>query len=117
MIMKKLILIVPLVAGCWALEPPPSQECQSDLDCKGARICVSGSCETPDFEDGSDDGSTPNQPGDCWEEAIECNCNSTYAQPGYVEQNIECESGAHIYDVCGQCANGAYAWYTACYCG
>lgn len=106
--------------GCWWLEPPPSQECSSDLDCKGDRVCEDGSCVSP--EDGGDwtepDGGYSDDGGQglaCGEVAVPCNCGTppdAGAAPGFVSGNPDCESGSHAYDVCDYCPNGAYAWYT-----
>lgn len=108
------VLLAVLGLGCL---PPVTEECGNDNDCKGNRVCVDGSCESPG---GDDDGGPSSGPGgtvsDCGEITMECNCGYTWASPGSVEQNTSCDSGLQIYDVCGQCPT-QYAWYTYCACG
>lgn len=52
----------------------------------------------------------------CGEVLTQCNCDRTQAYPGLVAQASKCESGFQIYDTCGYCGTGGYAWYSACYC-
>lgn len=104
------VLLAIFALGC--LPPITGEECSSDLDCKGTRICVDGSCESSSGGSSLSSGGPVN---DCGEVVVECNCESTWASPGSVEQNTNCDSGLHIYDICGQCPY-QYAWYTYCAC-
>jgi hypothetical protein len=52
----------------------------------------------------------------CGDVDIRCNCNYTSAYPGLVTNAPRCSSGEHIFETCGGCSYGSYAWETRCYC-
>lgn len=112
----KYVLFSLFVIACGSFTPP-DEECTSDFDCKGDRVCELGECVSIDDpgEGASDPGEEIEYP--CDSVNIPCNCNYTSAYEGMIASAPICEGGQHIYLTCGYCNGGGYAWYTQCYCG
>ncbi|NUP06689.1 MAG: hypothetical protein HOW73_11600 [Polyangiaceae bacterium] len=90
--------------------------CETDLDCKGDRVCNNGACQEPGS--GSGGGNTGAGGGEpCGQIIKTCGCEEIAPAIGAVTSNTACESGQGITQSCsGQCDNGDSPWFTRCYC-
>lgn len=107
-----------MTVGCDGLDRTPG--CNSDSDCKGARVCIAEECVEAGTQNTqpTPTGTTPKPAAkkSCNEVVTACNCGYTAAYNGTVVQSTECASGFYQYSVCGQCPSGGLAWTTNCKC-
>lgn len=109
----KYVFFALILTGC--LPPSVGEECQSDLDCKGDRVCEDAECVDPNT---TDDGSiNPTGGNECGVTVIDCNCEAVQAYDGQVFPTDECNSGYVMVTTQG-CYQQCYTatWQAVCAC-
>lgn len=122
--MKVIFAIAVIMSLCSCTAPQVG--CSKDADCKGTRICKDGECVEGNTVPTPDPSGVGQQPDggyptgtsgySCGIVDISCNCSGTTAYPNEIVATKLCSSGYHIFQTCGYCQGGGYAWLTKCYC-